>query len=88
MTYEEALSNLSSEISGWTSGPEKGTGESAIAVLSDDQSTQGEKEEALDHLNDLYWDCSQISDQESFGEDVYAVSYTVNPDQPYPKTRG
>lgn len=60
--------------------------DNSVAVLQN-TSTSFSKEQAMINLNDIYWDESGIVDKSNFGQAVFCIGFTVNPDAPYPKVR-
>ncbi len=83
MNYNDAISYLTNEAD-LLSGDDKTKLEDGLYIL--ENGTQGEKEEAVTSLNDLYWDAA-VSSQFDFGEATFVVSYTVNPSRPSPFIR-
>lgn len=83
-TYSQALSYVSDESINWTSEEDKSICENAIKILDKIESTYLEKEAALADLNDLYWNSSEISDKNCFGQCLFGISYTVDPGKPVP----
>lgn len=85
-TYTQAITYLSDECSGW-SGSDRTTCENALMILQDSESDQNEKDTAMNDLNNLYWDCEQISDSSCFGQSIFSVSKTVDPNKPFPQIK-
>lgn len=81
--YNDAIDYLSAQCSNW-SGSDKTVCETAISVIEDSGSTELQKEEAMEDLNDLYWNCTQVTDRSCFGQNVFVVSRTVDPGKPVP----
>lgn len=87
MTNSEALAYLQDEHDNNESltSSNKTKLQDCINSLND-VSSPYTKSESLDVLNDLYWDAI-LRSKKDFGTSIYVVSYTVNPDRPYPKIR-
>lgn len=83
MTYSEAINYLTTEGDSWN-GADKNSIEDALTKLN---GSSQDKAEAMDILNDLYWDSNQVTHQCEFGQAVYTISYTVDPTKTFPKDK-
>ncbi len=79
MTHNEAIIFLSDVALTSTDG--QGISD-AIAII--EETEQGSKADAMDSLNDIYWDGDVLGNKKAFGIAIYVVSYTVDPIRPFP----
>jgi hypothetical protein len=83
-TKLQASKYFQDEAAGWISGTEKTKCLEAVTAIEDESE---DSDEALLYLNDLFWTSSQITSKSCFGQALYTLSETVDPNRPMPEVR-
>ena len=86
MNKATAISNLEAEHLGLPISVYKDKLLICIQVLNED-STVKTIPEAIEDLNDIYFDCPSLANQCLFGESLFVISYTTDPSNPSPHVK-